>query len=205
MDALGRATSSLVTHVLSAAREQSRDPAEHVLDVSRAHYREGDNRVMRLRCDACGALSPGASTHERAAVNARALGWLSTDTEDLCPDHRPDVPKLLEGQVSASVPPALLSSPELILMSRLEYFAARMTDGTSPRACIINSRSSGHRHMLTDFAQGFEYKLNQLVAHIEALESRGVELPSKPADSEKTREWFQGLFDLVRTEDRGEV
>jgi len=205
VDALGRATSSLVTHVLSAAREQSRDPAEHLLDVSRAHYHEGGERTMKLRCDGCGVLSPGASTHERAAVGARALGWISTDEVDQCPTCRPDAPKLLEGEISASVPPTLLSSPELILMSRLEYFANRIVDGTSPRAVIINSRSSGHRHMLTEFCKGFEYDVNLLCLQLNNLAAQGTELPVGARNEAKDLEWFKALFALVGAEDRGEV
>lgn len=206
VDALGRATSSLVTHVLSAAREQSRDPAEHVLDVSRAHYHEGaGERTMKLRCDGCGVLSPGASTHELAAVAARALGWISTDGHDgldQCPACRPDAPKLLPGQVTAEVPKALLSSPELILMSRLEYFANRIVDGTSPRAALINSRSSGHRHMLSEFCKGFEYDATKIFTRLEELAARGVSVP--PFYVEKDQEWFQGLFELVKSEDQGD-
>jgi hypothetical protein len=202
VDALGRATSSLVTHVLSAAREQSRDPAEHLLDVSRAHYHEGlGERTMKLRCDGCGVLSPGASTHERAAVGARALGWISTDEVDQCPACRPDAPKLLPGQVTAEVPKALLSSPELILMSRLEYFANRIIDGTSPRACIINSRSSGHRHMLTDFCKGFEYDPLKLFDHLKDLQVRGVTVPGLPTDPDVLGTWFGGLFVLLKADD----
>lgn len=204
MDALGRATSSLVTHVLSAAREQSRDPAEHVLDVSRAHYHEGaGERTMKLRCDGCGVLSPGASTHELAAVAARALGWISTDEVDQCPACRPDAPKLLPGQVTAEVPKALLSSPELILMSRLEYFANRIVDGTSPRAALINSRASGHRHMLSEFAKGFDYRVNALSRAFVDLEQRGFAIPMPKVMDEylQAMVWFGTLFELLAVED----
>lgn len=202
VDDLGRATSSLVTHVLSAAREQSRDPAEHVLDISRAHYREGSGeQQIKLRCDGCGLLSLGQSSQERAQVSARALGWLSTETDDRCPTCRPDAVKLLPGEVSASVPKALLSSPELIFISRLEYFANRITDGTSPRACIINSRSSGHRHMLSDFARGFGYDMKAIQATLEDLETRGVPLPSNTTSNEAALDWFGLLFTLLKMDD----
>lgn len=172
-----------------------------MLDLSRAHYSEGSEQQIKIRCDVCGVLSPGAGSQARAEVGARALGWIVTDSVDQCPTCRPDAPKLLAGEVSASIPKARLSSPELILISRLEYFANRITDGTSPRATIINSRSSGHRHMLTDFASGFGYDLTKLTACIEDLETRGVTLPTKPPDVEKAREWFEVLLILLKIDD----
>lgn len=201
MDALGRVTSSLTTHILSAAKEQSLDAAEHVLDLSRAHYSEGREKQIKLRCDGCGLLSLGASSQERAQVSARALGWISTDTVDQCPTCRPDAVKLLPGQVSASAPKALLSSPELILISRLEYFANRLTDGTSPRAAIINSRSSGHRHMLTDFARGFDYDPKRLHVALEELATHGAGVPSNIATNDAAADWFGLLFELLRMDD----
>jgi hypothetical protein len=201
VDALGRVTSSLTTHVLSAAREQSRDAAEHVLDISRAHYSEGGEQQIKIRCDVCGVLSPGAGSQARAEVSARALGWDVTDDVDQCPTCRPDAPKLLEGQVTSSIPKALLSSPELILISRLQYFAGRVKDGTSPRAAIINSRSSGHRHMLTDFASGFGYDFRNLHAALEDLETRGVKLPTNPTSNEAALDWYGLLFGLLKIDD----
>ncbi len=172
-----------------------------MLDISRAHYSEGSESQIKIRCDGCGLLSPGAGSQARAEVGARALGWIVTDKVDQCPTCRPDAPKLLEGEVSASVPKALLSSPELILISRLEYFSSRITDGTSPRACIINSRSSGHRHMLTDFAVGFDYDIRKIHSSLEDLETRGVKLPTNPTSNEAALDWFGLLFTLLKMDD----
>lgn len=172
-----------------------------MLDISRAHYSEGGERQIKIRCDGCGVLSPGAGSQARAEVGARALGWIVTSDVDQCPTCRPDAPKLLEGQVTASIPKAPLSSPEFILISRLEYFANRITDGTSPRAAVINSRSSGHRHMLTDFASGFGYDLTKLTSCIEDLETRGAAMPSNLLSGGKSREWFEVLFILLKMDD----
>lgn len=205
---LGRVTSALTTHVLSASREQSRDAAEQVLSEARAHYSEREAQVQ-MRCDECGLLSPGASSEERAASSARALGWTvdntASDCPALCPTCRPDAPKLLPGQVTASVPPALLSAPEVILRDRLRWLVEKMgtKHGTSPRALLINSRASGHRTMLTDFCRGFDYDVLKLEARLEEIEARGVELPPRPEDPERARAWLVGLMEIVRAEDQG--
>lgn len=203
MDALGKVTSSLTTHVLRSSREQGRDPAEQVLQDARAHYGESE-RQIQFRCDGCGLLSPGSSSEARAVASARALGWTIDNSHPDCPAEclacRPDAPKLLPGQVAASIPEALLSSPERIFCDRMVFLWSKVESRTSPRALLINSRTSGHRTMLTDFAISVGYDVEQLEQKSKALEGKQIELP-KFGDPEKAREWFRGLFELLKMED----
>lgn len=203
MDALGQVTSSLTTQVLRSSREQGRDPAERVLEEARSHYRESEKQIQ-FRCDSCGLLSPGASSEARAIRSARALGWIIDEAHPDCPAQclacRPDAPKLLPGQVATSIPEALLSSPERIFCDRIVFLWGKIESRTSPRALLINSRTSGHRTMLTDFAAGVGYDVERLEQKGKALEDKKIELP-KFREPEKAREWFRGLFELLKMED----
>lgn len=193
---LGSITAALAARITQAPR----DPAEHVLDASRAFYAEEQaGKTVCVECDVCKLLGPGAATGERAKILARNLGWDCEDDHDHCPTHA-------QKQLSAGRPstvPVMLSIPESILITRLEWLSDIIQGGGSAEAALKNSQRTGARRMLTDLAQALHYNPAELGARVDALRALGAELPEAfRSDPEgKTFEWIAELFAHVCAED----
>jgi hypothetical protein len=209
MVALARGTDALVQRVVSSAREGSRDPAEHVLDLSKAYYSEesgerirGDGHQHSVQCDRCMLKSPGASSLQRAVQIAEAVGWVVGKDFDHCPACK-DGSKLLKGSSVALVVPPKLSHSDMILVVRLRYIAGYIERGASVPAFLQNSVRSQHRPMLSDLAQGMLYDPEELVVHIDSLVARNADVSGVFVEG-KAREFLTELFQALKAEDQPE-
>ncbi len=177
MTALARGTDALVTRVVNSAREHSRDPGEHILDLSKAYYQEESNEGQHsVQCDRCLLKSPGARSRSKAIQIALAVGWVVTDDYDHCPVCR-DGSKLLKGGTAALSVPPMLSPADMILIVRLRYISDKIERGASLEAFLKNAVRSGHRSMLSDLAQEPNYDTEPLLERIHALSKKNADVP----------------------------
>lgn len=197
---LGSVTAALAARLMQAPTH----PAEHVLDESRAFYREEeDGKRICVECDQCKVQGPGASSGELAQRLARDLGWSCGVDYDFCPPHARA--QLTAGDEPPLLPALNFSVIDLILLRRLDWIANRIVDRTSPEAALNNSNRTGSRHMLTDLGSQFHYNPAELGASVDELRTRGAPLPEAfRSDAEgKTFEWIAELFAHVCAEDKG--
>jgi len=200
--ALGRATDALVTRVVDSAREHSRDAAEHILDLSKAYYQEegSGGGQHSVQCDRCLLKSPGASSQNAAEKIALANGWVVTDDYDHCPVCRDGSKLLKSGGTALAVPPRL-SPADMILIVRLRYIGDLVTRGVSLEAFLLNAARSGHRSMLSDLAQEFNYDAISLGERLTALTLRNAALPEVLLES-KGAVFMVSLFAALKAEDQ---
>ncbi len=178
MIALARGTDALVTKVVNSAREHSRDPGEHILDLSKSYYQEESSEGQHsVQCDRCLLKSPGASSQKAAIKIAEATGWVVTEKFDHCPVCR-DGSKLLKGGTAALAVPPTLSPADMILVVRLRYIGDKIDKGASLDAFLKNAVRSGHRSMLSDLAQETNYDAEGLLARIHALSKKNADVPA---------------------------
>jgi hypothetical protein len=202
LKALARGTDALVTHVVNAAKDQARDPAEHLLDLSRAYYNEESAMGQHnVQCDRCSLKSPGMANKTAAIKVAEAVGWVVRDDYDHCPACK-DGGLLLPGSSTAlAVPPALTPS-EMILVVRLRYILDKIGKGASLDAFLQNAERSQHRSMLSDLAQQSSYDVMPLVDKVTALIERGVDLHACfGSDTEKVWGFMRALYERLKRED----
>lgn len=199
--ALGRATDALVTRVVDSAREHSRDAAEHILDLSKSYYREeGSGGQHSVQCDRCLLKSPGASSQEAAEKIALANGWVVGDDYDHCPVCRDGSKLLKSGSTALAVPPRL-SAADMILIVRLRYIGDLVARGVSLEAFLSNAARSGHRSMLSDLAQEFNYDAIAIGDRIATLKLRHADLPEVLFES-KGAVFMVSLFAALKAEDQ---
>jgi len=199
--ALGRATDALVTRVVDSAREHSRDAAEHILDLSKAYYQEeGSGGQHSVQCDRCLLKSPGASSRKAAEKIALTNGWIVTDDYDHCPACKDGSKLLKSGSAALAVPPRL-STADMILVVRLRYIGDLVTRGVSLEAFLLNSARSGHRSMLSDLAQEFDYDPIAFSERISTFKLRNADLPEVLFES-KGAVFMVALFAALKAEDK---
>lgn len=197
---IARVTGVLATHILDAARQQARDPAEHQLDEHRLRFGESDSRHISIRCDRCGLRSRGAGTVARASANATEDGWFVSEEVDHCPVCR-DGSKLL-GSGEGDAAPDTLSGPDLLLVQRLTWVLGQIALSVQPRALIRNASASGHRTMLSDLARRFAYDDGFLMeAVLKIAASHPGVIPSAFTDEGGDLSWLEELFTLLAAED----
>lgn len=201
MTALAKGTDALVTRVVNSAREHSRDPGDHILDLSKAYYSEesGDGGQHSVQCDRCMLKSPGASSRTKAIQIATAVGWVVTDDFDHCPACKDGSLLLKGGGVALSVPPKL-SHAEMILVVRLRYISEYIERGASVEAFLKNSVRSQHRPMLSDLASGTHYDALELRSFIDALSQKNADV-SVVFSEEKGRVFLEELYAALKAED----
>lgn len=194
--ALGRVTSELVKRVDRAERH----PGERILDEAELISSEArPGEIRRIECDACGVLSVGASTFERAGERAVADGWM-VGNKDFCPLHRQDI-KRLPGEVASPRAPKKLSPLDQLLSVRLALLSSEYNRGRAPAAVLENASHTGHRTMLSDIARGdvlgFFERLHGLTTdHPESCPACFLEA-GMPAQV-----WLHELLALVTAEDK---
>lgn len=193
---LGSITAALAARITQAPL----DPAEHVLDASRAFYAEEQaGKTVCVECDVCKLLGPGAATGERAKILARNLGWDCEDDHDHCPTH---AQKQLSSGRAAPLP-VVFSISQSIFLTRLDWLSTCILCGMSAEATLKNSYRIGLRRMLTELASELHYNPAELSQRVETLRALGAELPEAfRSDPEgKTFEWIAELFAHVCAED----
>lgn len=201
--ALARGTDALVQRVVNSAREGSRDPADHLLDLSKAYYREeGTEGQHSVQCDRCLLKSPGAGSRRAAIQIAESVGWVVTDSYDHCPVCR-DGSKLLKSGSAALLPKPTLSHSDMILVVRLRYIAGYIEKGASVTAFLQNSVRSQHRPMLSDLAGGMHYDPLELASHIDALVKQNADVSEVFVEG-KARGFLEELFEALKAEDKPE-
>lgn len=205
MVALARGTDALVTRVVNSAREGSRDPAEHLLDLSRAYYQEETSEGQHsVQCDRCLLKSPGSATQEGAMAVARALGWYVSESADHCPVCKDGGLMLPGASVALAAAPALTPA-EMILVVRLRYVIDKIEQGATVQAFLQNAIRSGHRSMLSDLAMEYGYSTVPLIEKVTGLIARGVDVHAFFArDTRKIWAFFLALYDQIKAEDRPE-
>ncbi len=205
MIALARGTDALVTRVVNSAREGSRDPAEHLLDLSRAYYQEETAQGQHnVQCDRCMLKSPGMATEKKASELAKTLGWIVGDQFDHCPACK-DGGLMLPGASAALAVPPALTPAEMILIVRMRYVADKIAQGASVAALLQNASRSGHRSMLSDLAQETHYDTIPLIEKVTALiGQRGADVhPLFLSESAKIWSFFLKLYEALKQEDEG--
>lgn len=201
MTALARGTDALVTRVVNSAREHSRDPGEHILDLSKAYYQEESSEGQHsVQCDRCLLKSPGASSRRAAEKIAEATGWVVRDDYDHCPVCKDGSLLLKSGGVALAVPPKL-SPSDLILVVRLRYIGDKIERGASVDAFLQNAARSGHRSMLSDLAQESNYDALHLCSRIDALLKKNAEVPAVFASDPKGAAFLVKLYDELKAQD----
>jgi hypothetical protein len=204
MTQIGRATDALVERVATSAREGARDPAEHVLDISKAYYREESaSGSHNIQCDRCLLKSPGASSVKAASKLAESLGWVVTDAYDHCPVCKDGSKLLSSGSAAlAVVVPPILSPSDMILIVRMRYVVDYISRGASVEAFLQNSVRSGHRSMLSDLAQESNYETLPLIQRVEFLIERHADVHEfLVTDAAKVWAFFLKLYRLLLAED----
>ncbi|HMG12188.1 MAG TPA: hypothetical protein VK571_03360 [Gemmatimonadaceae bacterium] len=203
MVALARGTDALVTRIVESAREGSRDPAEHLLDLSRAYYQEETAQGSHnVQCDRCKLKSPGMASTAKANRLAESLGWIVTDDFDHCPACK-DGGLMLPGASAALAVVPALTPAEMILVVRVRYIVDNISDGMSIEALLQNSVRSGHRSMLSDLAASTRYDTIPLIEQVTSLiGQRGADVhPLFLSDSAKIWSFFLKLYDALKKED----
>jgi len=201
---LARTTDAVVDRVANSARDQGRDPGDHLLDLSKAYYREESATGQHsVQCDRCLLKSPGTASVRAASKLAESLGWVVTDSFDHCPVCK-DGSKLLAGGSTALAVPPRLTHAELILVVRLRYIGDKIASGASVEALLQNSVRSQHRPMLSDLAQETNYDSLPLVEKVAQLLSKNADLPAVYRDdAPKAWAFLLRLYELLKTEDQG--
>lgn len=200
MTALARGTDALVTRVVNSAREHSRDPGEHILDLSKSYYQEESSEGQHsVQCDRCLLKSPGSSSQRAAIKIAEATGWVVTNDYDHCPVCKNGSLLLKGGTAALAVPPAL-SPSDMILIVRLRYIGDKIDRGASLDAFLKNAVRSGHRSMLSDLAQETNYDTEPLLARIHALSKKNADIPSVFMMGTGP-EFLVKLYQALKTED----
>jgi hypothetical protein len=205
MTQLGRATDALVERVATSARDGARDPAEHVLDISKAYYREESaTGSHNIQCDRCLLKSPGASSVRAASKLAESLGWVVTDAYDHCPVCKDGsmLRSCGSGALAVVVPPRL-SPSDMILIVRMRYVVDYISRGASVEAFLQNSVRSGHRSMLSDLAQESNYLTPPLIERVSILVGqRHADVHEfLVTDAAKVWAFFLKLYRLLLAED----
>lgn len=201
MTALAKGTDALVTRVVNSAREHSRDPGEHILDLSKAYYQEESSEGQHsVQCDRCLLKSPGASSRRAAEKIAEATGWVVRDDYDHCPVCKDGSLLLKSGGVALAVPPKL-SPSDLILVVRLRYIGDKIERGASVDAFLQNAARSGHRSMLSDLAQESNYDALHLCSRIDALLKRNADVPAVFTSDPKGAAFLVKLYDELKAQD----
>lgn len=198
VDQLARVTSAIATHVLGAARSQSRDPAEHQLDEHRARFGESDSKHISIQCDRCGLRSRGAGSVQLASARAREDGWHVDEHEDHCPACK-DGAKLLGPGSNAG--PVVLSGQEGLLVMRLTWLSHQISQGHTPRAIVSNAQRSGHRTMLSDLARAYAYDDDFLMEAVMKIETARPGTLPQFVDMGGDVTWLSDLFDILASED----
>jgi hypothetical protein len=204
MVALARGTDALVTRVVESAREGSRDPAEHLLDLSRSYYQEETAQGSHnVQCDRCKLKSPGMASTAKASTLAQSLGWIVTDDFDHCPACK-DGGLMLPGASAALAVMPALTPAEMIFIVRIRYIVDKIEEGASVDAFLKNASRSGHRSMLSDLAASTRYDTIPLTEQITALIERGADVHALfSSDSTKICSFFFRLYEALRKEDAG--
>jgi hypothetical protein len=202
MISLARGTDALVTKVVNSAREGSRDPADHLLDLSRAYYQEETAQgTHNIQCDRCKLKSPGMATEKQASRLAESLGWIVTEAFDHCPACK-DGGLLLPGASSALAVSPQLTPAEMILIVRMRYIVDQIEAGSSVEAFLQNANRSGHRSMLSDLAASTRYDPLPLIDQVTGLIERGADVhPLFSSESAKIASFFLKLYEALRKED----
>ena len=202
MVALARGTDALVTKVVNSAREGSRDPADHLLDLSRAYYQEETSEgTHNIQCDRCKLKSPGMATEKQASRLAESLGWVVTDAFDHCPACK-DGGLMLPGASAALAVVPALTPAEMIFIVRIRYIVDKIEEGTSVEAFLQNANRSGHRSMLSDLAASTRYDTVPLIDQVTSLIERGADVhPLFSSESTKICSFFFRLHEALKKED----
>lgn len=209
IQALGRATGAIVDRVVNSARDHARDPAEHILDLSKAYYSEESSLgAHHVQCDRCKLRSQGMSSEKKASEEASRLGWFVTAAGQEGPDHCPvcrDGSKLLKAGAIATTSPGL-SIPEMILVTRLRWVMEQFSDGASALAIIENSKRSGRRSMLSNLCGTYEYEAAALMVQIGDLIVKHADVPQIfVEDTRGAGRLLSELFVIVKGEDLPDV